>query len=332
MPSKLPLPIGVRARLFTQLAALEQAGLPTLQAFALIKLPGAEAQARLRSTAKGLESGLDPATAAARSALIAPIEVRVLHAAWSAGKLAASYQRLGESLTRRAKALATLRSRLAMPLFVVAVMLLIQPLAGLVTGTLSGADYVRQALLPLVALAGLLALCWHLPGWFYRGPDTATRSAIERGLLELPVLGPLLARDHAARFFETLGLLLDAGIPMFEALVLATDTLRNGVLRARYAALLPRLQAGSTLAQALGDLDVAPDPHALEFVRSGEHSGTLAATLLRYGEREAEAVAQTQEQLALWLPRLIYACLLLWAAQGLLRGAAFLPSARGLDG
>ncbi len=325
-----PLALAVRAELYAQLAALEQAGLPTLQAFGLVRIPGAEAQTRLRAAINLLEKGQDPATAASRSGLFTPIEAQLLHAAFCAGKLGASYQRLATSLTRRAAALSKLRSRLAMPLFVLTLLLLIQPFPALVTGSIGGADYLRMAVLPVVALLALVWAVWQLPGWFYRGPDTPARTAIERLLLGLPLLGPLLQRAAAAQFFETLGLLLDAGIPMFEALPLASDTLRNGAMRARFAGLLPRLQAGATLAQSLNSIETAPAPHIEEFVRSGEHSGTLPATLLRYGEKQAEAVAETQEQIALWLPRLLYAAMLLWAASGLLRGAAFLPSATGV--
>jgi len=330
LPPVLPLAIGLRAQLYTQLAALEHAGLPTLQAFALVQLPGSQPQARLRAAIKALERGIDPASAAEGSALIEPIEARLLHAGWTAGKLGSCYQRLAQSLTRRAKALATLRSRLAMPIFVICLMLLIQPFPALVTGAISGVGYLRHAVLPLIALIALVMLCWQLPNWFYRGSDTPLRSAMERALLGLPVVGPLLRRDAAARFFETLGSLLDAGIPMFEALPLATETLRNGVLRAAFGGLLPRVQAGASLAQAVAAVEVVVDPNAHQFLHTGEHSGSLPATLLRYSKSEGEAVAQTQEQIALWVPRILYAALLLWAASGLLRGAAFLPSAVGV--
>ena len=39
--------------------------------------------------------------------------------------------------------------------------------------------------------------------------------------------GPAMARGQARDFFESLGLLLEAGVPMFQALPIAVSTLSN---------------------------------------------------------------------------------------------------------
>jgi general secretion pathway protein F len=46
---------------------------------------------------------------------------------------------------------------------------------------------------------------------------------------------------------------------------------------------------------------------ALAFAHTGEQSGTLPEMLTRHAAIETEAIASFYEQLAAWLPRIVYA-------------------------
>ena len=58
---------------------------------------------------------------------------------------------------------------------------------------------------------------------------------------------------------------------------------------------------------------------------SNQASGTLPATLLSYAQRESQEVASFEEQLATWLPRLLYVAVALWMAYGIVTGGGFSP-------
>src|SRR5471032_2733284 len=112
MPRPLePLTLRTRAELYSQLAALETAGLPPDKAFALLRVRP-EAQPRLGVARKLLAAGQDPALAGEKSRLFSKLEVALVRAALAAGSPARVYRRLGELYTARAMQLAAFKSRL----------------------------------------------------------------------------------------------------------------------------------------------------------------------------------------------------------------------------
>ncbi|MCX7220902.1 MAG: type II secretion system F family protein, partial [Burkholderiales bacterium] len=129
---------------------------------------------------------------------------------------------------------------------------------------------------------------------------------LDRLLLQLPIFGVMHVRHNVRDFFESLGLMLEAGLPMLEALPKASQTMGNQLLRAEFEQLFSRVQRGATLAEASAHLKHLPEPYLISLIQSGEASGTLPDTLLRYASGETEILMRFQQQLAEWLPRLVY--------------------------
>lgn len=321
MPSSAaPLSYAERALLFAQLGALEQAGMPAEQAFATLQLRP-QTQLRVAAMLRLLQQGRDLARAGQQSALFSPLEVTLVRAAQSAGSPARLYQRLAHNYTQRAAQAKALRSRLMLPAAVLVLALLIQPLPSLVAGDLSISGYLWGVLRPLLMLAALGAVVRGLIQRVER-PATSRPDPLDRLLLALPLLGAAYARRNVRDYVESLGLMLESGLAMFEALPKAAATLSSSVLRADFLALQQRVQSGAPLATALQTLSFPGKAHLAGLVRTGEASGTLPATLLAYSSRESLAQASFQEQLATWGPRLVYAAVALWMAYGLLTGAS----------
>lgn len=319
-----PLPFQARADLYNGLAAMEKSGLPALQAFAVIRLPG-NAQARAEQMRKLLGRGADIASAGASSGLFTPFEAKLLRAAIQAGSPGASYQRLAATYTAQATQVAAFKSRLLLPGLILLIALCVQPLPSLVAGTLSTAAYVWQVLRPLLLIAGLF---WFLP-WlknrFEQAQVTPMQSKISHGLTRLPLFGAMQVRRNNGDFFSSLALLLEAGVPMFDALPTAVETIGNSAIRADYAYLKPRMTQGASLAQALAKSGYLGNDQVLGYIQTGESSGTLPEMLQRFAQAESDAVSRYQQQLAAWLPRVIYVMLAVWMAYGILSSGAFMP-------
>lgn len=320
MPALLskPLPVGVRAELFSHLSAMEQAGVPVERAFAALQLPPDFEPARQRMQ-RHLAQGRDLASAGALAGLFSPLEVSLLQAAQAAGSPAPLYRRLAEGYASRAREQRQIRARLLLPAVVLLLALFIQPLPALVGGTLSGAGYAWGVLRPLLLLAGL--------GLLLRTLLTRLQQGAGGGLLRaLPLLGRAYLRRNLRDFFESLGLLLNAGVPMLNALPRAGATLGDAGLRRQFARLAPAIAAGQALGPALRQLDDFPGKaRVLALVATGEGSGRLAEMLLSHAAQEGQALADFHEQLATWLPRLGYLLVAVWMAYGLLTGAGFSP-------
>jgi len=318
------LSLTTRATLFANLAALEKAGVPVERAFATLSLPPAE-QPRLLTMRQQLAQGRDLALAGQKAGLFTVLEVTLLQAATSSGSPAFVYQRLAERYAHKARHLKAMKSRLLMPLAVFVIALLVQPLPGLVSGAVGIGGYLGRSIGPLVLLAILLMLGRHLLLRLENSRPGAGRHDLDGLLLAIPLFGVAHARRNARDYFESLGLMLEAGLPMFEALPKAGATLGNSLLRERFAGLQQRVLDGEPLAQAILPLDFPGKPMLASLIRTGEASGTLPATLLGYARRETQSLDDFQEQLAIWLPRLVYAGLVVWMASGLISGGGFPP-------
>lgn len=317
------LPLGERALLFAQLAAMERAGLPADKALATLQLQP-DTQKRVVAMSRLLAQGLDLARSGQKSGVFTPLDATLLQAAQSAGSPARVYERLAERCAHKAAQAKALQSRLLLPAAVLVLALLIQPLPSLVAGHLSLFGYLWGVLKPLLILSALLLIVRQGLQRLER-PAALRASAADAWLLRIPLLGQAHARRNTRDFFESLGLMLEAGLPMFEALPKAAATLSNSQLRHGFIGLQQRVQAGAPLAQAILALEFPGKPQLASLIRTGEASGTLPATLLAYASRESLALAEFQEQLATWLPRLVYVAVALWMAYGLLTGGGIVP-------
>ncbi|MES2319097.1 MAG: type II secretion system F family protein [Pseudomonadota bacterium] len=312
-----PLPLPVRALLFQHLAAMEKAGLPAERAFALLEL-GLGARDRVDTFRRLFARGVDPATAGSNSGLFTTFETRLLRAAFSAGSPEPTYRRLAVHHAAHARQASTLRARLVLPVAVLAIALFVQPLPQLFSGTISMADYMLRTVVPLGVIACIGMVATNLNAWFGSGEAAPGRQAVERALLAMPLFGKLHLRRNARDFTESLALLLQAGLSLFEALPVALDTVDNHLVRQDLATLLPAVHEGATLSQAIAKLRLVDTKQLFAFVHTGEESGSLAEMLMRHADAESESLALAQGEIMTWLPRVLYALVALWMVVQLL--------------
>lgn len=324
MPRYLPLSLATRAQLFLHLATMEKAGLPAQKSFALLDLGGA-ARERQKTFQRLTARGVDPATAGQNSGLFTLFEARLLRAALAAGSPLPTYERLAAFYAAKAAQRKLMRSRMMLPVATLVLALLIDPLPELAAGRLSGLGYAWRAARPLLLLAALAATGQRLSAWFASGSAGPGRAQLEALILALPVFGRMHLRRNARDFVESLALLLQAGLPLFDALPVALATVGNGIVRADLASIAPAVTTGATLAQAVAALRVVDTRELFAFVHTGEQSGTLPEMLLRHATMETNAVNQFQLEMAAWLPRLFYACVAGWMALQLLSAPVIPP-------
>ena len=315
------LPFEQRASLYSQLAALETAGLPTDRAFGVLKMDGVAGQ-RVAAARKWLARGKNPADAGTASGLFNTLDGTLIRAAVLAGSPARTYKRLADFYTARAAQAAAIRSRMWMPACVLGVSLLTAPLPAFVAGTLGIGGYVWKIAWPLLMLGGAYWVVKSLPDWS-RGTEWEGR--LQQWQMNLPFWGNNQIRTNARDFFESLALMLEAGISMFDALPMALATVTNPLIRAEYERILPAMQAGASLSQAIAPLQYLGDARVVAFALSGEESGTLAEMLFRHTAMETTAINDYYEQLAIWLPRVAYGLAAAWAIHGILTGPGMVP-------
>jgi general secretion pathway protein F len=153
----------------------------------------------------------------------------------------------------------------------------------------------------LMVLVGVIALIWLL---VLRRKDPARRERHDRRLLGIRIIGPLLQRVEAARLARTLGTLLNNGVALLQALVIARQVCTNRALQAQVAQAAESIKGGGTLASAFGAQPLLPDL-ALQMIEVGEQAGELDSMLLKVADIfDVEAKRGIDRMLAALVPTL----------------------------
>ncbi len=307
----------MRAQFYTELATLDAAGFPTHRAFetlSMFKEPKARAMAI--AVSRALAHGESIARAGSRAGLFSPLEATLLEAGAASGKLEAIYRLLAQFYQDRAQHRGRIAAQLALPLGILALALCVAPLPAFVRGDLQLGQYLFASIGRLLIIVLLAYSGFVLMGKSNGQPGIV---GIDRLLLRLPWLAALVRQRSATRFLETLGLMLDAGIPALSAVSQAAATVANVVARAEFLAVQQRLADGQSWHQALAQQRIL-DAHTQALLTAGEAAGRLAETVIRCAAQGRAAARQSDAVIATWLPRLIYIAVLAWMATTLLFG------------
>lgn len=313
-----------RAGLFAHLGAMERAGVPIDRTLASLSL-GARHEAAVKRLRQMVGNGRDLASSGQLSGVFTPLESALVRAAQEAGALAHIYEQLAQRYEAQARHATELASRLLLPAGVLVLALAVKPLPALVAGNLSTAGYLAAVLLPVlwlsILLFGVRAL-WRR--WQQRRTDQP--GPLDDLLLALPVLGSLQRRADMRNFCDSLGLLLEAGMPVLDALPRACNAVSNARLRRDFANLVPRVAAGQSLVRAFDGLSFPGKAMLIGVLNTGEATGRPGEALLRFARLQAQQLASSQQMLASWTPRLFYLAVAIWMAYGLLTGGGFFPA------
>ena len=313
-----------RAGLFAHLGAMERAGVPIDRALASLSL-GVRHETAVKRLRQMVGNGRDLASSGQLSGVFTPLESALVRAAQEAGALAHIYEQLAQRYDEQARHAAELKSRLLLPAGVLLLALAVKPLPALVAGNLSTAGYLAAVLLPVLWLSILLfgaRALWRR--WQQRRADQPC--PLDDLLLALPVLGSLQRRADIRNFCDSLGLLLEAGMPVLDALPRASSAVSNARLRRDFANLAPRVAAGQSLVRAFDGLSFPGKAMLIGVLNTGEATGRPGEALLRFARLQAQQLATNQQMLASWAPRLFYLAVAIWMAYGLLTGGGFFPA------
>ncbi len=298
-PSPLGLNrIGSKALLvFNQeLLALVRAGLPILTGLDLLgeRSQHPRLRAILADVREAVKGGAALSAALARHPRVfSPLYTAALHAGEQSGNLVdaltryVEYQKRILAMRQRFRAALTYPAVLCLASGAVILFLLtfVVPtftrIYGDMEAELPAATRLLVALtgrlrdaLPLVG--GIVALLL-LAAWRWRATPAGRRVG-DRWPLGLPWVGSLVSGYLFSRLARTLAMMLGGGIPIIPSLQVTLATVGNAHLAAALQPAIPRVAAGSNLADALGSSGVVPSL-LLEMVSVGESSGSLGEML-----------------------------------------------------
>lgn len=309
-----PLDAESHARLFLQLAHTEKAGFPAAEAFGMIAKNDTTLRKRLDTMPARLKSGQKIADAGFKAGLFDDNHRALIAAAENSGKLAELYKKLADYYNGVAKRQKKMRSRLYLPAFILAMAFFVQPLPQLVAAKISLGRYLYESAGQLLIMAIGITLLIKLPRILASMNLMAEWHHLQ---LRVPPIAKWVTNRQLNTFFFMLAVLLDAGQPFTTALPQAIASIKNTPLRKQFAPALAMMETGSSVAETLASVALMK-ANTLQIIKSGEHSGQLAGTLLHFTEIDAENLALQDEAFAEWLPRLVYTAIGLWMAASIL--------------
>jgi type IV pilus assembly protein PilC len=149
---------------------------------------------------------------------------------------------------------------------------------------LSVGNFTRQYV--VFVFGGIAALVFLL--WRWKHTDRGA-SHIDRAILGLPVVGPIVLKQQVATFSRTLSTLLLGGLPLVPAMETAGASMSSRKIVDGIADATTRVREGRALSRSLEDEKIFPDL-AIEMIEVGESTGALPAMLTSVAEFYEEDV------------------------------------------
>ena len=286
---------------FGELAVLLDAGLPLDRALVITveNMAGSPAQPALALLLARVKEGVPLSRAIAEAgAAFPPMAAPMAEAGEANGRLGEALGKLAETLERAEALRQSVVSAMIYPVLLTCVSVLVilgmllfvvpqfEGLFGGAVDRLPPATRFVMGLSRFVRESGLWLLLGLVAGGFgvrQWARQPATRRMLDRRILTMPKIGPLLTRIETARLARVLGSLVDGGVPLPNALDLARRTLANSHFSNAVGGVAEGLKQGGGLSGPLAATGLFPRL-ALSFIRTGEETARLGPMLGRLAD------------------------------------------------
>ena len=301
--------IGLKEKIFftKQLAVLLRAGVPIMPALELLV---DQTEGGLKNVVMSLRDGIKEGLSLADGLAKYPetfdsIYIQLVRAGEASGKLEVILERLNDFLERREALRKKVVGALRYPIFQLIIIMLV--VIGLLTQVvpqiadvfqgqniklplptvilLGASNFVTNNILILLIVVGILAVLFLI--WRSTKGGAYT---LDRWKLRLPLIGYFAKTGAIVQFSRTLGMLIEGGVNLAEALNIVVKIVDNKVLTDALETAKENIIRQGKIAQYLKETGLFP-PVAIYLINTGEQSGQLGHMLLtvaRYYEDELE--------------------------------------------
>lgn len=300
-----------------QLAVMIETGVPISEA-----LDAYIEQAKdghLKSTLEGVyervNAGGELSNAMADEPGIFPtIMVSLVRAAEVSGTMGSMLERVSQYLTRELATARRVKGALTYPaIMLVLVAAVTVFLIMFVLPNFAGIYADRGAALPaptkiLMGLSNFAQSYWHtvavgsvlaIGGLLLASKTNTGQVLIDTAKLEVPVIGPVFRKLFITRAFRTMGTMLQAGVPILEAVQIMRLVTPNYHFDRLWDQVDDQLRQGRQLSTVLFDSRLIPRPVA-QMINAGERSGRLPDVMEKvayFTEEELDEQIKTMTQL-----------------------------------
>jgi type IV pilus assembly protein PilC len=276
-----------------QLATMLAAGIPLVQAFEIVGNghENAAMQKLILSVKADVEGGSALAEALAKHPLyFDDLFVNLVEAGEQAGALeslldkVATYKEKTEAIKKKIKKALTYPAAVLAVAFIVTTILLIFVIpsfedlfrgfgADLLSFTRMVIDLSAFVRTQGVFLAGGIGIAIGSFLYFHKR-SRKFRHYLDRLMLKLPIIGPILQKAAIARYARTLSTMFAAGVPLVEAMESVAGATGNIVYEEAVLSMRDEVATGQRLQVAMENTDLFPNM-VIQMIAVGEESGSL---------------------------------------------------------
>jgi type II secretory pathway component PulF len=298
-----------------QMAGLINAGLPLMRTLSILieQSDDKRLQPALVGVHADVESGSSLSGAMARHPdVFPPLLLSIVRVGETGGFLGAALTSIAENYRKEAELQNKIRSATTYPMIVlivavlgvVAMITFIVPVfenmfAGL-GSTLPVPTLILVALsknmawiLPVTAIVIVVAWMW----WMRNRHTERVRKVMDPLKLKLPIFGKIATKMAVARFSRNLSMMLEAGVPIMQALAIVAQASNNYKIEQAIHDVQESIRHGKSFAAPLAKAGVFP-PMVPQMVSVGEESGTLSEMLASIADFYEDEVETATEQLS----------------------------------
>lgn len=298
--------------LYHQLAVMLGAGVDILQALRHLRAGVADARVHvlLGTVLESVEQGTTFVEAfSAMRGRLPEFDFALIAAGEQSGRLDICLHMLSAHYQHQSTLLARLMSGLAYPVMIVHLGVLLAPLPTLILKGDFGAYFlaVLTGLIPVYIVGFALAYALketHSLRW---------RTVVEAVVRPIPVLGKARHEIALGRLAAAAEALLNAGVPVIRAWQLAAEACGSPRLLKEIGSWPPHLEQGVMPSELIRKSKLFPSVFQ-GLYHTAELSGAIDTTLSRLSRMLLEEGARKMEQVAAWLPRMIYGAVALMVA------------------
>jgi type IV pilus assembly protein PilC len=310
-----------------QLATMLSAGIPLVQSFEIVGNghENAAMQKLILSIKADVEGGTSLAESLAKQPLyFDDLFVNLVEAGEQAGALEslldkiATYKEKTEAIKKKIKKALTYPAAVLVVAFIVTTILLIFVIpsfedlfkgfgADLPTFTRMVIDlsaFVRtQGVILAMIIGGAISAFL-----YFKKRSRAFRHFLDRMMLKVPIIGPIMQKAAIARYARTLSTMFAAGVPLVEAMDSVAGATGNIVFEQAVLKMRDEIATGQRLQQAMENTDLFPNM-VIQMIAVGEESGSLDEMSSKVADFFEEEVDNAVDNLSSLLEPMIMAVL-----------------------
>lgn len=303
------------AVLARQMAGLINAGLPLMRTLSILieQTDDKKLQPALIQVQADIESGSSFSAALARHPqTFPPLMLSIVKVGEAGGFLGGALTSIADNYKREAELQNKIRAAVTYPIIVLIIALIgvlvmvtfVVPIfESMFAGLGSDLPLPTQILvtisknmwwiLPVLALVVIIAVVW----WRANKNTEQMRRVVDPIKLKMPIFGKLATKIAVARFARNLSMMLNAGVPIIQALAIVGQASNNWKIEQAVRDIQESIRQGKSFAGPLAKAEVFP-AMVPQMVSVGEESGTLVEMLASIADFYEDEVQTATEQLS----------------------------------